>query len=1132
MVTLFKKILIIPSFVLLSMMSFSQITISSANSNNNITGGTTYWYDNNPYGTDYIVEESVTITANGILDIAPGTIIEIKNGLSFIVEGIITANGTSINRILFTAYNSNDGWFGIDIENNTYQNNFDNCIFEYVKKPTGSCTTNFNESGTVYLYNSNNTSFNGCIFRYNETCKGSGITYITSYVHLSSCQFLDNIATNNGGGIYINDIVNSYDGNTSLIEYSDFDVNESQNGGGLYIEECDYNIIINNCHIRNNRAYDGSGCYFTNNSFTDDTRFYENELSDNIATNDGGGLYITYTTFGIIEENQIRQNVSNNGGGVYICESVISKLYKDIIEVNTASNNGGGVYIKESNIFLRSEAIRTNTSNNHGGGVYNEGLPTSGIVTFINCLINSNTSDYNGGGIYSIFDPYQSIQNNFTQFNNTISDNYARYGYGGGVFYENCYSTTTNTIIWGNRAANPSTNEVFPDPDGLFGYSYSCCSKAITNCSTCTSSNPMFIGNGSYMISYGSSCYNIGNNTVQYENSDLEGNNRICHNIIDIGAYEDPFKYRSGNTNCPETWTDHNPNGIDYIITDNITVPQGCTLTIDPGTTIAFYTSKRMTIAAAGTNNNPPGGTINAVGNSSGYITFTATDANSGWLGIDISSNTNSNQFGYCIFEKSIKSTGGSYDFEANGTVFIYNSNNTTFDHCIFRDNSVLYSGGGICFRYSIANVTNCNFLNNIVTYEKGGGIFMKGLYSTPGNNNISNCTFSENSANSGGGAIWLSFPGVVNISNSNFYYNNSDGAGVGSCAFCSGGGAIGVVSDAGGTATVTISGGIISNNTADQNNNPYGNGGGIFAYYNTNSGAGLNLTINAVKIQNNIATNNGGGIYLKNFTNPNSNVFNNNLITNNSSTSNGGGIYMDASSPKIYNCTVSDNTANSGDGVYSINTGTNTSFINDIIYPDEVLIDAYVPDDNNSKFWNCDIIWNSYSGNNNNLQSSPQFVTYGGFDYLPRNTTPVSPCIGAGQAISGFTQPTYDLRGYPYSRTVSQIDMGAFEHPGDQSYKIIKPDSSINELNSDGITVYPNPVEKYFNILIHSEVEGNVSINLINTLGKTVYNSETFQIKGDIFLLVERHQLPAGIYYLKVNTSSIESKVIKILFD
>jgi predicted outer membrane repeat protein len=236
MATLRKKIIIILGFLFLTILSFSQTIISNSNSNNVITGGTTYWTD--PW---YIVQDPVSITSSGTLEISAGTLIEIDPGCSFDVQGSMIAVGNSNNFITFTARYTYVGWSGINIYNN-YTNEFDYCFIEYVIKNPVTCSNNSSSIGAVYLNNSDATTFNYCIFRNNEVCSGGGIAAISSKLLVSNCTFHNNTVIEKGGGIYAENTSQS-----SYIEDCNLNSNIAEYGGGIYLEYC-----VNETKVDNN----------------------------------------------------------------------------------------------------------------------------------------------------------------------------------------------------------------------------------------------------------------------------------------------------------------------------------------------------------------------------------------------------------------------------------------------------------------------------------------------------------------------------------------------------------------------------------------------------------------------------------------------------------------------------------------------------------------------------------------------------------------------------------------------------------------------------------------------------------------------------------------------------------------
>jgi predicted outer membrane repeat protein len=608
---LLKKIILIQVYILFAIMSYSQTYISSANRNNVISSGQTTWSD--PW---YIIEDNVTIQSGAALTIAPSAsniLIEVDSALYFNVAGSLDAAGTSDYSITFTNDpNGDDGWSGIRYNSNTNPSDFNYCIFEYVDKSPATCAYNFASCGAVFINSSSNIAFEDCTFRYNTVCYGGGIAAISSEVQLTDCSFEENTASENGGGIFISSVSSgSYIDNCSWIE------NAADYGGGIYAYNCNNNFSIYDNEFNLNEAIDGAGIYLTNITSSGYELLYDNSFSDNVASGNGGGLYITGSAIDEITGLFFSSNEANDGAGAYIDDSDIDNFENNDFEGNEAGNDGGGIVINESTITFSLCKLNTNTADNNGAGVFIEGSYSGGgSIDLINCEVADNVADNNGGGIYT--------NNSFYSYNNTIASNDATTGAGGGIYQNGCSSTISNTIIWGNTA-NSNAN-AYPTPDETTGeYTY-CCTNPITQStpSTCVITNPQFNGSGDYMISKSSPCRDIGNNSIQHETYDLLGHDRIVNTTIDIGAYEHPYLYICGNISANTTWTNHNPNGTDYIVDCNTTVQSTYTLTINPGVEIAFDEGIYLDVDGA----------LSAVGNSSNYIVFTATDENDGWGGV------------------------------------------------------------------------------------------------------------------------------------------------------------------------------------------------------------------------------------------------------------------------------------------------------------------------------------------------------------------------------------------------------------------------------------------------------------------------------------------------------------------
>lgn len=88
-----------------------------------------------------------------------------------------------------------------------------------------------------------------------------------------------------------------------------------------------------------------------------------------------------------------------------------------------------------------------------------------------------------------------------------------------------------------------------------------------------------------------------------------------------------------------------------------------------------------------------------------------------------------------------------------------------------------------------------------------------------------------------------------------------------------------------------------------------------------------------------------------------------------------------------------------------------------------------------------------------------------------------------------------------------------------------------MNENNSMGIEVFPNPTSGKFNLDITSGFVTKININIYNVLGNIVYTENNVQLNGNLHKTIDISTLPKGIYHLKVegeNSSVIKRIVIE----
>ncbi|MCB2222354.1 MAG: T9SS type A sorting domain-containing protein [Bacteroidetes bacterium] len=234
-----------------------------------------------------------------------------------------------------------------------------------------------------------------------------------------------------------------------------------------------------------------------------------------------------------------------------------------------------------------------------------------------------------------------------------------------------------------------------------------------------------------------------------------------------------------------------------YVIMDEINVPDGEILNIDPGVIVKFNTTKAFSVF----------GSIIAEGTEESPILFTAYDESVPWGGIGIANNAITNipiSLKHCIFEYSYAyNPDNLYGYNCGGAIrvdnyeqivishctFRYNgadnplSNNPCggavmisecsvhISHCIFYDNFSSWGGALAILDNSHPVIDNCLFYNNEATFQDGGAI----LSWTDSNPHFVNCTFADNHAVLTGGAAALQLGGLTTFTNCIFWGNSAD---------------------------------------------------------------------------------------------------------------------------------------------------------------------------------------------------------------------------------------------------------------------------------------------------------------------------------------------------------------------
>lgn len=237
--------------------------------------------------------------------------------------------------------------------------------------------------------------------------------------------------------------------------------------------------------------------------------------------------------------------------------------------------------------------------------------------------------------------------------------------------------------------------------------------------------------------------------------------------------------------------------GSPYIVMGYLIIPDGQTLTIEPGVVVKFNSTERFDIQ----------GCLHAEGTDEQPILFTAFDNDVKWGGMvwDQTLVTNpTSVLKHCIFEYSY-AYGTDPGYNCGGAIRINSVENIGISHCIFRynradkftgnnpaggaialfessihishsifhDNSSSWGGAIIIGSNSEPVMDNCLFNDNVSTYVGGGG--GAGLSWEDSSPHFVNCTFADNHAADDGGAYELEFGGMTTFTNCIFWGNTAD---------------------------------------------------------------------------------------------------------------------------------------------------------------------------------------------------------------------------------------------------------------------------------------------------------------------------------------------------------------------
>ena len=865
-------------------------------------------------------------------------------------------------------------------------------------------------------------------------------------VTIDNYIFIDNIAGENGGAIYVSPesdgckVLNSvFEGNHAVNQFS---------GNGGAIDWLGTNGTVFNSNFTNNNAFDGGAIFV--GSATGHTNITGSTFTGNSAHNNGGAINMNASSVTLNASNFHDNYADKNGGALYVGGEGITNYVSSSTFVNNSAENGrGGAidWVAATGEITDSE-FRDNSAV-YGGGVYfglksRDSKIENVIFTNNSAVKNGGAIDWNstGGQLYNT----QFISNyageygaalcreaNATQGhgnNNTFTSNHA--GIAGaalawmdsvGISITN-YNFTSNTadVKGGAIYINPNShncsiidckfdyNEV-NDIDHGYGGAIHCEASNATIKGSSFSNNFAFEGGAIYVDSYSGST-NISDSKFTM-NRAIGAGGAINLEASSVNVTNSEFTY-------------------------NIATDGGALYVGGEGVTNYVYNSYfGFNDASSG-----HGGAIGWL-SSTGHIinsNFTSNSAEYGG-GVYLNGNSSESQISGSRFIGNIaNSNGGAIDWNATSGDLLNN---------YFYSNYAGEYGAALCRE---ANATGGHGYNNTFEYNYAEIAGAALAWMNVGNIKIDTYYFYNNMAGLGGAAIYIGY-GSDNstILNCDFRGNN-------------------ITNETGGYggAIYSVAENTTINNTNFTNNNAY-YGGAICV----GSGSG-DTKINSTNFTDNHAAADGGALYLKS-----SSVLNNTVFKQNTANNNGGAIFVDGVSDNnhVYSSVFEENHANNGRGG-AINWGSSAGHIVDSnftlntadygggVYLGGNSINSRITDvvfENNTATYNGGAIdWNATGGNLTHTIFKYNLAQYGaalcreanatgGFGY--NNTFIANHAYRSGSALAWMGVDNITIRSYTFTNNSADYSGGAiYVALNSDNCKVINSTFTNNSISSAAV--------------------------------------------------------------------------------
>jgi hypothetical protein len=328
-----KKLIVIRGLCFSVMVFLSLAETGIAYAQTDIPAGDvsgTWSLSNSPYH----INGEITIPDSQTLIIEPGVEVVFTGHYKFNVQGRLLAIGTVQDTITFTAQDTETGWHGIRFLNTPGTNDTSKIIYcrlQYGKANTGDGLDR--SGGAILISRFDKVLVSNCLFDSNmndgDLYSTGGAAIWINYASpvVTSCTF-----TNNNG---ITGAVGCVYDSQAIVSNNVFTNNKCRWGGGVACGISSNNSpVISGNHISDNSAEDGGGVYLV---WTTNALVINNVIIRNHATGEGGGINCEDSKIQLIANNTVAYNSAPYGGGIECDDDSDPILLNNIFYGNSAS---------------------------------------------------------------------------------------------------------------------------------------------------------------------------------------------------------------------------------------------------------------------------------------------------------------------------------------------------------------------------------------------------------------------------------------------------------------------------------------------------------------------------------------------------------------------------------------------------------------------------------------------------------------------------------------------------------------------------------------------------------------------------------------------------------------------------